>query len=219
MTTPGDNLQISNTKRAFILTAQAQVTASGYFPDLIDQQSTLSADRYSCQRNLFSAEAIDEAIYPFLFEKKIGTTIPQRLLGLLLFKYCLKNGSNFPMNMSFNMSVRWSIQRIQIEKIGSAYIYIHISYISYTYHIHITLVVPSRQCLFTYYIYTYIYVHSLYEFCYRSYIQRECHSVLAKLHPITFYRIISGECAVPGLNATFCFLWCLPIVSCSLIKI
>ena len=38
-------------------------------------------------------------------------------------------------------------------------------------------------------------------------IQRECHSVLAKLHPITFYRIISGECAVPGLNATFCFLW------------
>ena len=44
-------------------------------------------------------------------------------------------------------------------------------------------------------------------FCYRSYIQRECHSVLAKLHPITFYRIISGECAVPGLNATFCFLW------------
>ena len=45
------------------------------------------------------------------------------------------------------MSVRWSIQ---IEKIGSAYIYIHISYISYTYHIHSTLMVPSRQCLFTY---------------------------------------------------------------------
>ena len=38
----------------------------------------------------------------------------------------------------------------------------------------------------------------------RIYIQRECHSVLAKLHPITFNRIIfSGECAVPGLNATF----------------
>ena len=45
------------------------------------------------------------------------------------------------------------------------------------------------------------------KFCYRSYIQRECHSVLAKLHPVTFYRIIFGECAVPGLNATFCFLW------------
>ena len=45
-------------------------------------------------------------------------------------------------------NVRWSIQ---IEKIGSAYIYIqYISYISYTYHMHITLVVPSRQCLFTY---------------------------------------------------------------------
>ena len=56
-------------------------------------------------------------------------------------------------------------------------------------------------------IYIYMNVHSLYEFCCRSYIQRECHSVLAKLHLITFYRIISGECAVPGLNATFCFLW------------
>ena len=56
VTTPGNNLQISSTKRAFILTAQAQVTASGYFPDLIDQKSTLSADRYSCQRNSFSAE-------------------------------------------------------------------------------------------------------------------------------------------------------------------
>ena len=50
-------------------------------------------------------------------------------------------------------------------------------------------------------------VHSLYEFCYRSYIHRECHSVLAKLHPITFNRIISGKWAVHGLNATFCFLW------------
>ena len=63
---------------------------------------------------------------------------------------------------------------------------------------------PSRSSVL---IYMYMYVHSLYEFCYWSYIQRECHSVLAKLHPITFYRIISGECAVPGLNATFCFLW------------
>ena len=56
VTTPGDNLQISSTKRAFILTAQAHVTASGYFSDLIDQQSTLSADRYSCQWNSFSAK-------------------------------------------------------------------------------------------------------------------------------------------------------------------
>ena len=65
-----------------------------------------------------------EAIYPFLLQKK------NRIQN--------------------SVSVRWSIQ---IEKIGSAYyIYIHISYISYTHHIHITLVVPSRQCLFTYFI-------------------------------------------------------------------
>ena len=64
-----------------------------------------------------------EAIYPFLLQKK------NRIQN--------------------SVSVRWSIQ---IEKIGSAYyIYIHISYISYTHHIHITLVVPSRQCLFTYF--------------------------------------------------------------------
>ena len=67
--------------------------------------------------------------------------------------------------------------------------------------------VPVQKLCVNIYVYVYMYVHSLYEFCYRSYIQRECHSVLAKLHPITFYRIISGECAVPGLNATFCFLW------------
>ena len=67
--------------------------------------------------------------------------------------------------------------------------------------------VPVQKLCVNIYVYVYMYVHSLYEFCYRSYIQRESHSVLAKLHPITFYRIISGECAVPGLNATFCFLW------------
>ena len=34
-----------------------------------------------------------------------------------------------------------------------------------------------------------IYMHFLYEFCYRmyTYMQQECHSVLVKLHPITFY--------------------------------
>ena len=176
MTTPGDNLQISSTKRAFFLTAQAQVTASGYFPDLIDQKSTLSADRHSCQRNSFSAECrcrlhavvsvtlcavwrkqtsarsshpIKNRTTPawqldhvnpayslkrhimkiimiikimitviknkdlvtiimitlrrfihFYLRKILGTRIPWKELGLLLFKYCLKNGSNFPMNMS-----------------------------------------------------------------------------------------------------------------------
>ena len=43
------------------------------------------------------------------------------------------------------------------------------------------------------YMYIYICVHSLFEFCYRSYIQRECHSVLARLHPITFYRGMRGS--------------------------
>ena len=72
---------------------------------------------------------------------------------------------------------------------------------------------PVQKLCVNIYIYVCIYVHSLYEFCYRTYIQRECHSVLAKLHPITSTRLIivydciSGECAVPGLNAIFCFLW------------
>ena len=41
-----------------------------------------------------------EAIYPFLLEKKIESKIPWKEFGLLLFKYCLKKGSNFQMNMS-----------------------------------------------------------------------------------------------------------------------
>ena len=36
----------------------------------------------------------------FYLRKKLGTRIPWKELGLLLFKYCLQNGSNFPMNMS-----------------------------------------------------------------------------------------------------------------------
>ena len=53
---------------------------------------------------------------------------------------------------------------------------------------------PSGNSVLIYmYIYIYICVHSLYEFCYRSYIQRECHSVLARLHPITFYRGMRGS--------------------------
>ena len=67
---------------------------------------------------------------------------------------------------------------------------------------------PSRSSVLIYMcIYIYMYAHSLYEFCYRSYIQRECHSVLARLRPVAFCGIICGEGAVPGLNATFCFLW------------
>ena len=48
---------------------------------------------------------------------------------------------------------------------------------------------PEALCK---YICIYMYVHSLYELCYRSYIQRDCHPVLAKLHPITFYRGVRG---------------------------
>ena len=53
---------------------------------------------------------------------------------------------------------------------------------------------PSRSSVLTY-MFIYMYVHSLYEFCYRSYIQWECHSVLAKLHPMTFYRGVRGSWA------------------------
>ena len=53
--------------------------------------------------------------------------------------------------------------------------------------------VPVQKLCVNIYVYIYVCVHSLYEFCYRSYIQRECHSVLAKLHPITFYRGMRGS--------------------------
>ena len=50
------------------------------------------------------------------------------------------------------------------------------------------------------------------------YIQRECHSVLAKLHPITFYRIVFlGSGRFLGWMPLFGFFG-LSIVSCSLIK-
>ena len=69
------------------------------------------------------------------------------------------------------------------------------------------------------YTYIYIYVHPLYEFCYRTYIQRECQSVLAKLHPFTFYRIVfQGSARFLGWMPLFVFFG-LPIVSCSLIKV
>ena len=52
----------------------------------------------------------------------------------------------------------------------------------------------------------------------RIYIQRECHSVLAKLHPITFYWIVFlGSARFLGWMPLFVFFG-LPIVSCSLIK-
>ena len=55
--------------------------------------------------------------------------------------------------------------------------------------------VPVQKLCVNICVYVYMYVHSLYEICYRSYIQRECHSVLAKLHPITLYRGVRGSWA------------------------
>ena len=63
--------------------------------------------------------------------------------------------------------------------------------------------VPVQKLCVNIYVCIYMYVHSLYEFCYRSYLQRECHSVLAKLHPITFYRGVRGSWA----ECHICFLW------------
>ena len=79
-----------------------------------------------------------------------------------------------------------------------------------------TLVPVQKLC-----VNIYIYMHSLYEFCYRTYIyiQQECHSVLAKLHPITFYRIVFlGSARFLGWMPLSVFFG-LPIVSCSLIKV
>ena len=63
--------------------------------------------------------------------------------------------------------------------------------------------------------YTSIRMHSLYEFCYRTYIDihKECRSVLVKLHPITVYKTVCVQfiCWMP--LSVFCGL---PIVSCSM---
>ena len=57
-------------------------------------------------------------------------------------------------------------------------------------------------------IYIYIYI----------YIQRKCHSVLTKLHPVTFSRIVFlGSARFLGWMP-LCVFFGLPIVSCSLIK-
>ena len=63
-------------------------------------------------------------------------------------------------------------------------------------------------------------MHFLYGFCYRTYIyiQQECHSVLVKLHPITFYRtVFLGSAQFLSWMPLFVFVG-LPIVSCSLIN-
>ena len=78
---------------------------------------------------------------------------------------------------------------------------------------------PVQKLCVNIYIYICVYVHSLFEFCYRTYIQRDCHSVLTKLHPITFYGIVFlGSARFLGWMPLFVFFG-LPIVSCSLIKV
>ena len=76
---------------------------------------------------------------------------------------------------------------------------------------------PSRNSCVIKYLSTRM--HSLCEFCYRTYIyiHKQCRSVLVKLHPITGYWNVFGECAVPVLNATFCFIGS-PILPCSLMN-
>ena len=61
---------------------------------------------------------------------------------------------------------------------------------------------------------------SLYECCYRGYIyiQQECHPVLVKLHPITFYKtVFLGSARFLGWMPLF-VIFGLPVVSCSLIN-
>ena len=73
---------------------------------------------------------------------------------------------------------------------------------------------PSGNSVLIYmYIYIYICVHSLYEFCYRSYIQRECHSVLARLHPITFYRGMRGSWSACHFVFSLVYQLCLALWS------
>ena len=77
--------------------------------------------------------------------------------------------------------------------------------------------VPVQELRVNIYIYIYICIF-YYEFCYRMYIymQQEWHSVLVKLHLITFYRtVLLGSAQFLGWMTLFVFFG-LPIVSCSL---
>ena len=65
-----------------------------------------------------------------------------------------------------------------------------------------------------------VYMHSLNEFCYRTYIyiRQDCHSVLVKLHHITFYRtVFLGSARFLGWMPLFVFFG-IPIVSSSMIN-
>ena len=70
-------------------------------------------------------------INPFLLEKK-------RRCDVAFMEPMHRNKTNITYLLGKKFRIQNSVERIQIEKIGSAYIYIHISYISYTCHIHIS---------------------------------------------------------------------------------
>ena len=77
--------------------------------------------------------------------------------------------------------------------------------------------VPVQKLCVNIYIYLFIRMYSLYEFCYRTYIyiQQECRSVLVELHPISFYRtVFLGSARFLGWMPLFVFFG-LSIVSCS----
>ena len=83
---------------------------------------------------------------------------------------------------------------------------------------HLMTFVPARKLCVSLSLYIYIYMHFLYQFYYMTYIyiQEECHSVLVKLHPITFYRtIFLGSAQFLGWMPLFVFFG-LTNVSCSL---
>ena len=67
---------------------------------------------------------------------------------------------------------------------------------------------PSKNLC--YYIYSSIHMHRLYEFCYKTYIYTYTGSVVQywwSCTPSQSIGLFFGECVVPVLNNTFCFLW------------
>ena len=79
---------------------------------------------------------------------------------------------------------------------------------------------PFRSALCKY-VYIYIYIPYMSSVIGRMYIKRECHSVLAKLHHISFYRsrsVFLGRARFLCWMPLFVFFG-LPIVSCSFIEV
>ena len=73
-----------------------------------------------------------------------------------------------------------------------------------------TFVPVQELCVNIYLIHIYLYMHFSYEFCFKIYIYIHTTGVSFSIGEAAPHHIlkdcISGECAVPGLNYTFCFL-------------